>query len=279
LDDGQRVLDAWKDAGVVGMMGFNYRFSPLYREVKRQLDAGRLGALVAVRSVFSTAARGDRAWRGSRDRGGGVLLDLASHHVDLLRFLLGQEVHEVSAALHSQRSEDDTAMVQLRFADGLLTQSFFSLSAVEDDRLDVYGEAGRLTVDRYLSLEPEIVSPTRASARLQQLRHGVRSLARAGYAFDKLRAPGHEPSYAAALAHFVAAVRGECVASPDVRDGYHSLATVDAAERSARSGRAVLVERDRSVDRSEPVRDGGRWRSSPRLGFVRGSAEEPDVRV
>jgi myo-inositol 2-dehydrogenase / D-chiro-inositol 1-dehydrogenase len=152
LDDARRVLEAWERADVVGMMGFNYRFNPLYCEMKRRLDAGRLGSLVAARSTFSTVARGDLAWRGSRRRGGGVLLDLAPHHVDLMRFLFGREVHEVSATLHSHRSEDDTAMVQLRFAGGLLAQSFFCLSAVEEDRLEVYEASARS--GRTVQVEP-----------------------------------------------------------------------------------------------------------------------------
>ena len=240
---GRRILEEWQRAGGVGMVGFNYRFNPLYVDVKRRLDRGELGALVAVRTVFSAAMRNDLAWRARRDEGGGVLLDLASHHVDLVRFLTAHDVVEVHAMVHSQRSEHDTAVLQMRLTGGLLVQSFCSLSAIEDDRLEIYGEAGRLVVDRYLSLEPELTGPTRASARLRRLGHAARTATRVGYLVEKLRAPGNEPSYAAALAHFVTAVRERRPASPDFRDGYHSLAAVAAAEASARSGRAVRVER------------------------------------
>jgi myo-inositol 2-dehydrogenase / D-chiro-inositol 1-dehydrogenase len=151
LADARSVLSAWKTAGVTGMIGFNYRFNPLYQEARRQIASGRLGKLVGVRSVFATSAANLPAWKRSRAGGGGVLLDLASHHLDLVRFFFDQEICAVSADLRSLRSEGDSAVLQLRLSDGLLVQSLFSFRAVEEDRFEVYGETGKLTVDRYLS--------------------------------------------------------------------------------------------------------------------------------
>jgi predicted dehydrogenase len=246
LDEGRRVLEAWQRAGVVGMMGFNYRFNPLYHKVKQHVQSGRLGELVSVRSVFSTAAKTLPAWKQTRQSGGGVLLDLASHHVDLVRFFFGQEVSEVFASLRSQCSEGDSATLQLRLADGLLVQSFFSLSAVEEDRFEIYGQAGKLAVDRYSSLDVEVTAPTQSSARLRRLQQGLRSLRCVPYLLTKLRAPNREPSYQAALTHFVDAVRTHHPASPDFTDGYRSLSIVAAAEQSARTGRVTVCSQPRS---------------------------------
>ncbi|MCS6859688.1 MAG: hypothetical protein NZT92_05140, partial [Abditibacteriales bacterium] len=55
----------------------------------------------------------------------------------------------------------------------------------------------------------------------------------------KVLAPHYEPSYQAALAHFVAAVRNRQPARPDFIDGYRSLAVIVAAEVSARTGYIV----------------------------------------
>ncbi|MGH7964538.1 MAG: Gfo/Idh/MocA family protein [Candidatus Binatia bacterium] len=257
LNEARPVLAAWRRAGVVGMIGFNYRFNALYQAVRQHIQSARLGELVAARSVFSTAARTLPTWQHTRQNGGGVLLDLASHHVDLVHFLFGQEVREVFAGLRSQRSEDDSATLHLRLADGLLVQSFFSMSAVEEDRLEIYGQAGKLSVDRYLSLDIEISEPLLQFTRLKRLTRGLRSLAWNPYLLDKLRAPSREPSYQAALAHFVAAVRSKRPASPDFWDGYRSLAVIAAAEESARTGQIVplshLTEEDEN-ERARPVR-------------------------
>ncbi|MCS6859689.1 MAG: Gfo/Idh/MocA family oxidoreductase, partial [Abditibacteriales bacterium] len=159
LDEAQTVLTAWRTAGVVGMVGFNYRFHPLYERIRQHVQSGKLGALVGARSVFCTPARPLPTWKQFRHSGGGVLLDLASHHVDLVRFFFGQEVREVSAALRSQRSDDDSAMLQLRLDDGLPVQSFFSMNAVDEDRFEIYGTAGKLAVNRYRSLDVEFTDP------------------------------------------------------------------------------------------------------------------------
>jgi myo-inositol 2-dehydrogenase/D-chiro-inositol 1-dehydrogenase len=241
LKEGQEVLAAWQRADVAGMIGFNYRFNALYQTIKRHIESGRLGELVSVRSVFSTPVRTLPTWKQARQSGGGVLLDLASHHIDLVHFLFEEKVCEVFAGLRSQRSEDDSATLHLRLSSGLLIQSFFSMSAVDEDRLEIYGQAGKLAVDRYLSLNVETTDPMLDFSRLKWLRRGLRSLIRSPYLLEKICAPSSEPSYRAALAHFAAAVRTGRPASPDFWDGYRSLAVIEAAEESARTGRMVSL--------------------------------------
>jgi predicted dehydrogenase len=242
LDEGRGVMEVWRQAGVVGMIGFNYRFHPLVQALQRELRSGRLGKLVSVRSVFSTAPSTLPDWRRSRRSGGGALLELASHHVDLFRFLFEQEVHEVYADLRSQESEEDSAMLQLRLANGLLAQSFFSLRSVEEDRIEIYGRQGKLTLDRHRSLRVAFSGVRERHARFALLRESIRTLTRHAYPRKKLRAPHYEPSYKAALAHFVGAVREHHQARPDFSDGYRSLAIILAAEESARTGRVVLLK-------------------------------------
>jgi myo-inositol 2-dehydrogenase/D-chiro-inositol 1-dehydrogenase len=191
--------------------------------------------------VFSTASHPLPEWKQARRSGGGALLDLASHHVDLVRFFFKQEVQAVSAELRSQRAEGDSAILHLRLADGLLVQSFFSLSAVDEDRFEVYGQAGKLMVDRYRSLDVEIIETGREFSRLSRVTHGLRSLRNGPHLLKKLLAPGHEPSYREALLRFVSAVRGDGVAAPDLLDGSRSLEVICAAERSARTGQSVSL--------------------------------------
>jgi predicted dehydrogenase len=241
LEDARGILSAWRDSGAVGMIGFNYRFNPLYQALARQVAAGRVGEVVAVRSVFSTTSHDLPLWKRARALGGGVLLDLASHHVDLIPRLLGREAAEVSATLRSRRAEDDTATLELRLDGGALVQSFFSLDSVEEDRLEVYGRRGKLSVDRYTATGVRCDDATRRVARLEPLGRGRRALTSARHLIRKLRAPGHEPSYHAALAHFVAAARSGQPASPDLDDGYRSLAIIAAAEHSAATGQIVRL--------------------------------------
>lgn len=242
--EARQILAAWRTAGVVGMVGFNYRFNPLYRAVRRYVESGRLGRLIGARSVFSTSVRPWGPGESSGQSRGGVLLDLASHHIDLIRFFFGQEVREVSAWVGSFRSEDDSAAVQLRLASGLLAQCWFSTSTVEDDRFEIFGDAGKLTVDRYLSVDVDITSPTRRHARLKRVVRGLRSLARVPYLLQKMAAPGHEPSYRIALTRFADAAQAGRTETPDLWDGYYCLRVLEAAKESARTGRVVALADD-----------------------------------
>lgn len=64
---------------------------------------------MAVRTVFSSAAHELPVWKQTRQNGGGALLDLASHHIDLIPFLFEGEIVDVSAKMRSERSEGDSA--------------------------------------------------------------------------------------------------------------------------------------------------------------------------
>jgi len=78
-------------------------------------------------------------WKRSRDTGGGVLLDLASHHVDLVQHLLGDPVVRVYATTRSLRGEGDHAAVQLELASGAMAQIFVSLGTVDENRMEIVG--------------------------------------------------------------------------------------------------------------------------------------------
>ncbi|MGH9672307.1 MAG: Gfo/Idh/MocA family protein [Bryobacteraceae bacterium] len=247
LEEARQVMEASRSAGTTCMIGFNYRFHPLYIEARRRLRAGGLGALVAVRTAFSSAARDLPAWKQSRSQGGGALLDLGSHHLDLMRFLLEREIEEVSAFTMSGRGEQETAVMQMRLTGGLPAQSFFSLGAVDEDRVEIYGAAGKLTIDRYRSWSIDITPPRAPHRRLAPLKSVT------GRALDAMRgplwkqrlaAPGREPSFGAALEAFVAAVLGEDVEYPGFIDGYRSLKAIHAAEVSSDLGRAVRIHED-----------------------------------
>ena len=250
-EDGFRVLEARQKAGTLGVIGFNYRFNRLYANLRMRLQSGEIGEIVALHSTFSTVAREMTAWRQTRASGGGVLLDLASHHIDLLRFLTGEEIVEVAAFVRSQQSENDSATLQLRFASGVMAQVLVSLCAVEEDKIEVFGTRGKLVADRYRSLDVEKTAPTIShKARLQHMANRVLDWRHAPYLVQKMRAANGEPSYRLALSSFVTlaqkqqnnATQNDGVL-PDFTDGFQSLAVVAAAEESARSGRFVAPQK------------------------------------
>ena len=111
--DAERLVSAGARAGRPAMTGFNYRFHPLALDLRARVAAGEVGAIVACRTTFSAPAHARPGWKGQVATGGGVLLDYASHHIDLLRWITGCEVRVVSASVQSATCEEDTACVQM----------------------------------------------------------------------------------------------------------------------------------------------------------------------
>ncbi|MGY1686549.1 Gfo/Idh/MocA family protein [Geodermatophilus sp. SYSU D00867] len=101
-DDARAVAGAAAAAGVQGVVGLSYRNVPAVALAREMVAAGEIGrvthARVAFLSDYAAAPEGALTWRYERARGGsGVLADLGSHAVDLVRHLLGDEVESVLA--------------------------------------------------------------------------------------------------------------------------------------------------------------------------------------
>jgi len=244
IGDGERLVAAWRDAGTVGHVGFNLRFHPLVRRLRDALRNGTVGEPVGVRTTFSAARRDLPAWKAERGSGGGALLDLASHHVDLLGFLLDDKIIEVGALVHSVASEDDTAALELRLAGGALAGVFVSLSAVENDRIEVYGTNGMIELDRYRSSRLRFTPARRDFGRAGRARALGRAAVHVPATVRDLVSPPRETSFAAALASFADAVRGLPHEGADLEAGLRCLRVIAAAEQAARDGARVRIDGD-----------------------------------
>jgi predicted dehydrogenase len=242
LIDGERVVSAWKKAGTVGRIGFNCRFHPLAISLRDAMPT--LGEISGAQTVFCAGRGPLPEWKRRRATGGGVLLDLASHHIDLIRFLFGREIAEIGARLRSVESEDDTVAIELSLVAGPVVTLFASLAAVEEDRIEIYGSRGKLIFDRYRSSGLSFVPSHRGfdpKARVAAVAAAAAALPRA---LRDLLSPPRERSFARSLAAFVADVRGVPHDGPrgaDLDDGFRSLAVVTAAECAARTGRVITM--------------------------------------
>ncbi len=226
---------------LVAMAGFNYRFHAGAAALRDRIDRGDVGDLVGLRTLFASAPRDLPAWKTARASGGGVLLDLASHHVDLARFLTGREIESVSASIRGVRSEADTASVRLTLAGGLTVDIFASMCSAEQDRIEVLGDAGMLSYDRH-SGRIDFAEPQRRYDRAGRLRDGVDLLAATPGRLRDALLPRGGTAHGPALSHFVNCVRLNRPPRVTLRDGAASLAAVLAAENSAETGEAVTLK-------------------------------------
>ena len=143
----QRMIDACEANGVHLQICFLFRFHSCFQQIKNWVAEGRLGQLVHGRVPFlKPFPIPPGAWRGNPAHGGGgSLMDLGSHGVDLLRYILG-EVREVSAFCNSVvhgYDVEETGMIMMRFengAQGFVDTSFAAAGC--DLVIEIYGTDG-----------------------------------------------------------------------------------------------------------------------------------------
>jgi myo-inositol 2-dehydrogenase / D-chiro-inositol 1-dehydrogenase len=228
LTDAERVEGAARASAVTAAVGFNYRFHPAARCVRALLADGAIGTVQRAASRLWEPAPSWRtaAWRTRRSSGGGALLDLGSHHVDLVAWLLADEIVEARAERRSRRTEDDVVDVRLHTRAGIRCESSFSYRSGRANELVVTGEDGVVRLDLY-SGSIEVVSLlARRSSRRIRLERSVRARAR-------MFRPRLDPSYELALRAYVDTLRGRERELPTLTDGLRCLRTIAAAERSA----------------------------------------------
>jgi myo-inositol 2-dehydrogenase/D-chiro-inositol 1-dehydrogenase len=228
------------------MVGFNYRFHPLVIQLRRQAHSRSMGNLLGVRTVFSMAESVSPGWKTQRSSGGGVLLDLASHDVDLIRYVTGREILAVSTTLSSRRTEHDTAALTLHLEGDVIAQCLVFANAAETASIEVTGEDGVARCERYRSSCLEVYGK-RVGGFAERLRATARATLSFPHHLRRLRHPWNEPSLAFALESFINFVREGSPPSPGVIDGLRTMEVLAAAEASALSGSRTQV--------SSPLRD------------------------
>lgn len=226
------------EAGIKAVVGFNRRNHPLYWRARSLIRGGTIGRVRAVQTTFCEPVPldGMPAWKEKRSTGGGALLDLASHHIDIVRWLTESGVSTVAAEVQSSESEHDSASLQIVLEDGTSVQSFFSFRAGYAERLTVLGDGGCLELDRHRgSLTLQTARRFGYGAHRRLLLPSLRDVTWKARRFIR---PSHDPSYHRALSAF-ANGSGDL---PSLYDGEMSLRAVIAAEESALCGSAVSVQ-------------------------------------
>jgi len=158
-EEAARLLDAAEKAGVVALVGHEFRFAPARVTFRQALADGtvgppRLATFVSHSPLVAPLDMGTPPWWFDRDRGGGWLGASVSHLVDAIRTWLG-EFDTVSASLPVVSERDplthaeDTAAARFRMrsgCEGILQQS----AAVWGEHVEairVAGPHGTLTLD------------------------------------------------------------------------------------------------------------------------------------
>ncbi|MCM2403179.1 inositol 2-dehydrogenase [Rhizobium sp. S153] len=216
-------LEVVRQTGARVMLGFNRRFDPHFRAVRKAIEDGTIGKVEMVTIT-------------SRDPGpppasyikvsGGIFRDMTIHDFDMARFLLGEEIVSVTAFGSvlvdpeiGKLGDYDSASIILTTASGrqAMISNSRRASYGYDQRIEVHGSLGAVSAENQRPVSIEIATGN-------------------GYT----RPPLHDffmtrytAAYAAEISAFIDSIVEGTPPSPSAEDGLIALQLADAALRSA----------------------------------------------
>ncbi|TNC14319.1 Gfo/Idh/MocA family oxidoreductase [Methylobacterium terricola] len=167
LEDAEAMEAAVSRTGVLYGTAFDQRHHPAHRLLRDEIRAGRVGTVTAIRIVYAcwldrgwTAIPGQQNWRiDQAQAGGGALMDLAPHGLDLTDFLLDEPILDVTALTQARAQDyavDDGALLIGRTGSGVLASLHVAYNcpdALPRRRLEIAGTKGLLVAQNTMGQE------------------------------------------------------------------------------------------------------------------------------
>lgn len=225
----RRMVDAAKEAGVLLGVAQVFRFEESTARLRERVAGGEIGRPIYARAEFSFPGIGHaRTWLYNRSiSGGGPIADIGVHCIDVLRYVLQDEVQRVFTIGRSDEQSGDVesvAILSLEFARGTLATVLVSTRAQYRTPFEIVGDAGVLRADDALNVEKPIQLELWQSGRLAAEETVSNQLA-----------------YAKQVDAFAAAIEGGGVFPVPGIEGLQNQLVLDAAYQSLSSGKIEEV--------------------------------------
>jgi len=220
--------------GVKLGVGFMMRFHAYHQRMRELVATGKIGEIVSMRAQFTCwYPEMENCWRQQKHlSGGGAMMDLGVHCVDILRYITGLEVSEVAGLCGNQIFKygvEDAGGVIFRMkngAVGYVDANFNIPDAAAKCKLELYGTKGSIFAEGTLSqVEGGRVEVLCADDTV-------------GYDAGQNRSADVKPleldvtfgnMYTKEIEAFGRAVRGECEIPVRAEDGIASQRVIEAA--------------------------------------------------
>lgn len=154
LEEGRRMVDACKQAGVMLGLGVELCFVPKFVRAKKMLQKGALGRVFQVHQREQHAGP-HSPWFFTRDEaGGGILMDMGCHSIEVTRFVLDYPkpiavYARMSNQTHPDSELEDHCTLILEFEGGVdaILDASWSLQGGMESHLNLFGTEGALYCD------------------------------------------------------------------------------------------------------------------------------------
>ncbi|MBQ6830028.1 MAG: Gfo/Idh/MocA family oxidoreductase [Clostridia bacterium] len=159
--ESEEIAAFCKAQGVKLGVGLMMRFGTLHEKARTLVAGGELGEIVSMRAQFTCwYPEMPGVWRQNKTQaGGGALMDMGIHCIDLLRYISGMEVTDVAALMGNQIFKyevEDAASVVMRMENGALAYVDAAFNIPDDAatcKLEIYGTGGSVVLEGSLAQE------------------------------------------------------------------------------------------------------------------------------
>ncbi|MDT7933820.1 MAG: Gfo/Idh/MocA family oxidoreductase [Sphingomonadaceae bacterium] len=162
--DARAIADSARRTGTLYGTAFDQRWHPVHQRMAALVAAGAIGRATAVRILYCCWLGPDWGpdnWRADPEAaGGGAVIDLAPHGLDLVHALLGEPVAELDICLQRRvhaYAVEDGGLLMGATASGVLVQAHVAYNcpeALPRRRLEVVGTEGALFAENSMGQTP-----------------------------------------------------------------------------------------------------------------------------
>ena len=252
FDQVRELAQAVAASGVVGQVGFQSRFNPMFSRLREMIADAELGAplgyMLREDQFWPTGSvvPGHSSWRSDPvQAGGGPLLEHTIHGCDLLVWMFGP-ARSVAARTRSlfDFGVEDIVTAHVEHAGGVIgtiTTVFNGVEGREERRLEVFFEQGtvELTGDFIIGAVEDVLVVHRPRVAPEAVDLGA--LREAAFASSGVQRRDFIFYQYLADRAFVHAMRDQIMATPGFADALSAHALVEAAYRSARDKGAPVA--------------------------------------
>ena len=241
IQDADEIVRRSEEKGIKVCACHQNRFNVAVQEMRKALETGRFGKLshgsVHVRWNRSENYYAQASWRGKWASDGGALMNQCIHGIDLLRWMMGDEVEEVYGQtrqqLHNYLEAEDIGMAVVKFKNGAIatiegTTNVYPCNL--EETLYLFGENGTVKLGGTSTNNIDVwqfADETNADLRNKGLEEAT----------SNVYGNGHSSLYA----DMIKAIEQDRKPYVDAAAGRNALELVLAVYKSQKEGRPVLL--------------------------------------
>ena len=250
--EAEEMMATAKECGKLLMIGFVRRHGNDCKIVREFLDTGYFGELYYTKATYLRRHGNPGGWFGNKElSGGGPLIDLGVHVIDLVRFMLGnpkpvsvygatfqkllnrphikatKSYHSAGETDHDICNVEDLASAMIRFDNGavLSIEAAFSLNIKKPEgKIELFGTKGGAKMDPKLELYSEM-----NGYMTDMTLSGIET----ALDFDVI--------FQNEINHFVACLQNQATCIAPAEDGVMMMKILDGIYESARTGHEVVI--------------------------------------